>query len=312
MKIGVVTSGATGVDYHRLLRPFALMQDRFDVVQCQGVSSEMFDYGLDVVVFSRYLPIKEQKKFIQELKANGVYVICDVDDYWVLPSNHIALKANKWVRPYMIEAMMYSDEVWTTHELLGNLIDDLNENWYVIPNALDPNEPQWQPKQSYGTRIGWAGGVTHFHDLMLTKDAWSDVVPVICGFRDEPEWRRLSDRFKADYIESMDVENYGYLYDQFDIAIAPLEDNLFTNCKSNLKIIEAGMKGLPIFVQNIHPYTDDSKGIFKVDSWNAAIRTAEGLGASAIRELGSELREYVLGRYNLHEVNNIRVERLTL
>ncbi len=308
MKIGVVSGANTGVDYHRLLKPFSLIDE--DVIRCIGASSDMFDYGFDVVVFSRFLPIRKQKQFIKELKSRGVYVICDVDDYWVLPSNHVALKANKYVRGAMIEGMMYADEVWCTHDLLGGLIDDLNENWYVIPNALDPTEPQWQPKTEYGNKIGWAGGVTHFHDLMKTKDAWGDVVPVICGFRNEPEWIKLADSFKGSYIESLDVENYGLLYDQFDIAIAPLERNIFTKCKSNLKIIEAGMKGLPIFVENQHPYTDDAKGVFKVDDWNAAITKASNMEVEDIAETGKALRRYVLENYDLNKVNELRRERL--
>jgi len=310
MKIAIVSSKNTGVDYHRLIRPFALLQDKYDVTRCQGVSEEMFDYNFDVVVFSRLLPVTEQKRFIRDLQSRGTYIICDVDDYWVLPTNHIAYKSNKVYRKYMIDAMMYADEIWTTHEQLGNLIGDLNANWYVIPNALDPNEPQWKPKESYSTKIGWAGGVTHFHDLMLTKDAWGDTVPVICGFRNEPEWLRLADKFRAEYIESLDVENYGLLYDNFDIAIAPLERNFFNTCKSNLKIIEAGMKGLCIFVENQHPYTDENEGIVKVDDWSKAIEQAKSMGSEEIKQRGQALRHYVAGKYELNKVNDLRIKRL--
>ena len=312
MKIGIVSKGEGGVDYHRLIKPFSLLD--YDVTRCEGVSEEMFDYNFDVVVFSRILPIVKQKEFIQKLQSKGAYVICDVDDHWVMSSNHVTKKVGDAFRKFSIEALMYSDEVWTTHELLGKEIDRLNSNWYVIPNALDPNEPQWQPvnKDSLTSkpRIGWAGGITHFHDLMLTKDAWGDTVPVICGFNEHPEWVRLADKFKADYINALPVTEYGLLYDQFDIAIAPLEDNKFNRCKSNLKIIEAGMKGIPIFVQNIHPYTDDAKGIFKVDDWNAAIQKASSMEVNEIQEQGQALREYTLANYDLNKVNELRKERL--
>jgi hypothetical protein len=190
-----------------------------------------------------------------------------------LPNNHVASKASKAMHKQQVEAILHSDEVWTTHEHLGGYINNLNRNWHVIPNAIDPNEAQWQPKKTYGNRIGWAGGVTHFHDLMLTDGCLGRNYS--CYLRvqqDRPRMATIANSFKADYIEALDVFNYGYLYDQFDIAIAPLEDNKFTRCKSNLKIIEAGMKGLPIFVQNIHPYTDDTEGIFKVDNWKQGTR----------------------------------------
>jgi hypothetical protein len=310
MKIGVVCKGEGGVDYHRLIKPFSLLNQEHDVTRCEGVSEEMFDYNFDIVVFSRILPIKRQKEFIRELQKRGTYVICDIDDYWILSGNHVTKKIGDAFRRYSIEALMYSDEVWTTHELLGKEIGRLNNNWHVIPNAIDPNEPQWQPKKVYGNRIGWAGGITHFHDLMLTDGCWGDTIPVVCGFNEHPEWIKLANRFKADYINALPVTEYGLLYDQFDIAIAPLEDNKFNRCKSNLKIIEAGMKGLPIFVENIHPYTDDHKGIFKVDSWYDAISTASNLDTDRIKELGYELRSYVLDNYDLNKVNELRKERL--
>jgi hypothetical protein len=257
------------------------------------------------------LPLIKQKEFIQELQKRGTYVICDVDDHWILSSNHVVKKTADAMRKQSIDALMYADEVWVTHKLLGSYVDKLNTNWHVIPNALDPNEPQWQPKTKYGNRIGWAGGVTHFHDLMLTKDAWGSTVPVVCGFvKEQKEWARLADNFKADYIEALPVTDYGLLYDQFDIAIAPLEDNAFNHCKSNLKILEAGMKGLPIFVQNIHPYTDDAKGIYKVDNWTAALVQAGTMAIEDIKDSGDALRRYVLERYDLNKVNELRRERL--
>lgn len=309
MKIGLVSKSETGVDYHRLLKPFSLIQDH-EIIRCEGISSEAFDYNFDVVVFNRILPIFKQKEFIKELKKRGTYVICDLDDYWILPKGHVSKKAADQFRKQSIEALMYSDEVWVTHQHLGDYVEPLNSNWYIVPNALDPNEAQWQPKKEYGTRIGWAGGITHFDDLMLTKGAWVDTKPVICGFSNEKEWIRLADNFEADYVNALDVYNYGLLYDQFDIAIAPLVVNRFSKCKSNLKIIEAGMKGLPILAQNTHPYTDEAKGIFKVDDWNAATKKASSMEHEEIKEVGQALRRFVLANYDLNKVNQLRLERL--
>jgi len=311
MKIGIVCKGEGGVDYHRLIKPFSLLNQEHDVTRCEGVSEDMFDYNFDVVVFSRVLPVVKQKEFIRKLQHNGAYVICDVDDHWVLSSNHAIKKVGDSFRRHSIDALMYADEVWTTHEVLGKEVGRLNNHWHVIPNALDPNEPQWQPKKTYGNRIGWAGGITHFHDLMLTDGCWGDVVPIIAGFNEHPEWIRLANNFKADYINALPVTDYGLLYDQFDIAIAPLEDNKFNRCKSNLKIIEAGMKGIAIFVQNIHPYTDDAKGIYKVANWKDAINQAKQMVGDRIMEDGQALRQYVLANYDLNKVNEIRKERLS-
>ena len=309
MNIGIVQAGSSGVNYHRILKPFSLLEG-YDITMCQGVNSEILDGRFDVLVFSRILPIFQQQKFIQDLQKAGTKVICDIDDHWILDSRHIGKRASEMFKRQSIEALHASDEVWVTHEHLGNAVDKLNTNWHVIPNAIDPTEEQWQPKTEYSNRIGWAGGVTHFNDLMLTDGCYSRP-PVIAGYtKEQPEWKRLADNFEAVYVEALDVWNYGQLYEQFDIAIAPLVDNKFNTYKSNLKIIEAGMKGLPIFVQNIHPYTDEQPGVIKVNDWKGAIKKATDMDIEEVRTLGSSLRLYVIANYDLRKVNEIRKERL--
>lgn len=311
MRIGIIYHNEGGVEYHRLLKPGQLLHESgHDVTLCKGASQEMFGM-FDVVIFNRKLNIVKQKEFIKELQRHGAYVICDIDDYWILPKTHVLYKYYQQIRKQHIEALTYSDEVWTTHEHLKGYVTKLNDNCFVIPNAIDPREPQWQPKKTYGTRIGWAGSPAHFDDLKLTVDHWGDTIPVICGFnKDEPEWIRIADMLKGDYITGMSVYEYGYLYDQFDIAIAPLLVNRFSVCKSNLKIVEAGMKGLPIFVQNTHPYTDEVKGIFRVDNWATSLQAASAMDAETVKGLGAELRRYVLDNYDLQRINEIRRQRV--
>lgn len=53
------------------------------------------------------------------------------------------------------------------------------------------------------------------------------------------------------------VFNYGNLYNDIDVALIPLVDNEFNNCKSQLKIIEAGFMKKAVIVSEVHPYTID-------------------------------------------------------
>jgi hypothetical protein len=108
----------------------------------------------------------------------------------------------------------------------------------------------------------------------------------------------------------MDVWNYSQLYEQFDIAIAPLTDSTFNTYKSNLKILEAGAKGKPIFVQSMHPYTDKATGIHHVTDWKQAIAEAVAMSDQQIQDEGAALRQYVVENYDLRNVNELRLNRL--
>lgn len=306
MRIGYIANKEQpdGVEYHRLLKPLSLLSN---VQRYIGVHQDILEQ-VDVLIFNRTLPTTEQAKFIKETKKKGIRIICDIDDYWVLYSGHIGYGHWKKIRGKQrsIEALGLADEVWTTHELLASYIERINSNVHIIPNALDPTEFQWQPKKQYQRRIGYCGGITHYHDLKRIK---FNKKPVICGHSEG--WEKIvSLNPDAKYVKGLNVYNYGRLYDEFDIALAPLVDNRFNRCKSNLKILEAGLKGMPIFVENIHPYTDDARGIYKVDDWKDAIREAEGLSIQRITSDGKALREYILKNYDLRKVNRLRVERL--
>jgi glycosyltransferase involved in cell wall biosynthesis len=66
-----------------------------------------------------------------------------------------------------------------------------NPNVFIFPNAIDPNESQFKEKtpESDRLRVGWLGGSSHLHDLMLLdgmvaklNDKKDKLQFVLCGF----------------------------------------------------------------------------------------------------------------------------------
>lgn len=55
------------------------------------------------------------------------------------------------------------------------------------------------------------------------------------------------------------ISTYASNYNLFDISLAPIEDNIFNEVKSNLKIIEAGFHKKAIIAQDFGPYQIDVK-----------------------------------------------------
>jgi glycosyltransferase involved in cell wall biosynthesis len=124
----------------------------------------------------------------------GITVIVDIDDYWLPTKEHpihqiiVQQKINEKIVANLKEA----DYVTTTTEIFANEIRKLNKNVVVFPNAINPKEPQFnQPTvESDRVRVGWLGGSSHLHDLMLlqgftqrTGSELNDKIQyVICGF----------------------------------------------------------------------------------------------------------------------------------
>lgn len=50
------------------------------------------------------------------------------------------------------------------------------------------------------------------------------------------------------------LDKYMTAYNGHQIALAPLKDSLFNSCKSNLKALEAGAKGLALVTSKVKPY----------------------------------------------------------
>jgi glycosyltransferase involved in cell wall biosynthesis len=91
----------------------------------------------------------------------------------------------------IVDVLKSCDYVTTTTEIFANEIRKFNKNVIVLPNAIDPAEPQFnQPTlPSDKVRIGWLGGSSHLHDLKLLDGMVNKLKPIqdklqyyVCGF----------------------------------------------------------------------------------------------------------------------------------
>lgn len=64
---------------------------------------------------------------------------------------------------------------------------------------------------------------------------------------------KVDSPYKRIYMK--DVREFGTVYDDIDVCVAPLEENEFNACKSELKMIEAGFKDCAIMLHHVPPYT---------------------------------------------------------
>jgi len=130
---------------------------------------------------------------IQNLNNLGIVTIMDLDDYW-LPTKehpiHQLIIQNK-LHEKILANIKVAGYVTTTTEIFANEIKKYNKNVFVLPNAINPNEPQFnfETKPSDRLRFGWLGGSSHYHDLRLLDGFVSKLTPFqdkyslyLCGF----------------------------------------------------------------------------------------------------------------------------------
>lgn len=349
MNILVLHHGESGVDYHRIVVPFAeihrngeatgykVVQSRYieDYVDKLGneqrslTVQQLKDNDIQVCVFSRNISYRANPApAYAKLKAAGVKIVIDIDDHWELSRGHVMQmgyrKSN--MSKCIFDQIKYSDAVICTQP---NLRDEIKRHFpkkriYIAPNGIDPSEPQFAlDKLSYNPEsLYWQGSPTHYNDLKLLQGAFNGLIDykfTIAGYvHGDPEWERTIQLFSRDNYEyeyGVTVDKYATGYWNKGICLVPLLNNKFNRCKSELKAIEAGWFGKPVIASNTIPYTYIIK---HGENGFLARNTAEF--ASYIKTLlrnpqmqydfGMKLRETVAKRYTIARVNEARYELL--
>jgi len=137
--------------------------------------------------------IDQCPQIVETLKNLGIIMVADIDDYW-LPTKehpiHQLIVENK-MHKKIVDVLKVASHVITTTELFANEIRKFNKNVIVLPNAIDPEEPQFnQPTlPSDKIRVGWLGGSSHLHDLKLLDGMVNKLGQIqdklqfyVCGF----------------------------------------------------------------------------------------------------------------------------------
>lgn len=205
----------------------------------------------------------------------------------------------------MIQALKQSDMLVVTTEPLAQYYKKYVKDVRLVPNALDKPwlDLRHTQEPTEKLRIGWIGAAQHKGDLDLIAD-------VVKQLADDVDWvfmgmctDEITPHLKefhgfvsiSDYPKKMSELN-------LDIAIAPLEDNMFNECKSNLRLLEYGAMGWPVVCSDVFPYRTDAPPVIRcandTDAWVKALR---GLMADAdLRaRMGSQLHDWVNSHYLL-------------
>lgn len=141
---------------------------------------------------------------------------------------------------------------------LAEAMAKLHRDIRVVHNRLPPE--RWGHlsslrRQGQRPRVGWAGGSSHQGDLELI----ADVLKALAG---EVEWVFLGmcpapmRSYLHEHHTPVNIASYPQKLASLnlDLAVAPLEHNLFNDCKSNLKLLEYGACGYPVVCSDVAAY----------------------------------------------------------
>ncbi|WP_454832136.1 glycosyltransferase family protein [Pseudoxanthomonas wuyuanensis] len=227
--------------------------------------------GVDIVVLCRIAANAAMLRTVDEFRSCGGKVIFDIDDLIFDPDRidfirHVAARPEpdkenfRKMMSRLRDTMWRSDLVTTSTFALKLEVERMGMRAMVLPNNINlRHEAEAQDlaartrDEGIRVRIGYFSGTkSHEHDFAECSEALisvmqerEDVELLVVG------WLEATDRFRVfgDRFIQMPLLPHDEMMKALatvDINLAPLElHNPFTHCKSELKIFEAALYGIP-------------------------------------------------------------------
>ena len=325
MRILCITAKDSGVGYHRLMLPVYYLEKTYAFFT-DVLSDEALSEGFDILLINRFAPGTSLEQLIEYRNKYGFKLVLDIDDYWYLDTAHIL--SSVYPTQEIINHIKIADLVTCTNEHLWNEIRPLNSNVAILPNALPYGNDQFTDVREKTDKIKfvYTGSITHEEDLKLIQFPFKKVASdsslrnkvhfQLCGFNDAGEgsaaiWHRMISNFTCglklgDVRRFLPVTEYMNFYNDADCSIVPLRGTKFNAMKSNLKLLEAACKKIPVIGSNVEPYSDSP--MIKVNKQSDWYKEIKKVTEDSIyrEEKGLELFEWAVSNYNLFKVNEKR------
>lgn len=259
----------------------------------------------DVVVLQRRISDSDLTSIERMRRYSSAFTVYEVDDYLPnLPLKNLHRRhMPKDVLRSMRRALKIVDRCVVSTSQLAEALQGMHPDIRVVRNLLPTT--WWKALPSPASpgsgkpRVGWAGGLGHSGDLELI----ADVIIELASTVDWVFFGMCPDRLRpyvAEFHPGVDIALYprALAQLQLDLAIAPLEENRFNECKSNLRLLEYGACAVPVVCSDVGPYRDPCLPVTRVRNrhreWVGAIR--EHLADADARRLAGDALKSVVHR----------------
>ncbi|WP_233282032.1 glycosyltransferase [Pseudomonas mangiferae] len=305
-----------GCGHYRVIQPLKALQaeglaqgrisDRYHTIV------ELERFQPDVLLLQRQIGDENIKGIAEAGEFSRAFKVFELDDYLPnlpLKSVHRATMPKDIVKS-LRRALALSDRLVVSTEALAESFSDLHPMIRVVHNTLPV--PWWghlQSQRGVGPRprVGWGGGASHTGDLELIFDVVRDLA-------DRVDWvffgmcpPKLRPYVK-EYHEGVSIEAYPAKLASLnlDLALAPLEQNLFNECKSNLRLLEYGACAYPVVCSDVRCFRGDLpvtrvKNRFKewMDAIQAHLADPEASARQGLALREAVYRDWMLAGENL-------------
>lgn len=306
-----INKGAVG--HYRLIQPL------FELERA-GLATRVLNFGTpsileieriepDTIIFQGRYSAGPVEGISQVKEFSRAFRVFEIDDYLLdVPKlNEHRRYLSSDIRQTLARGVGLCDRLVVSTQSLADAMSSMHTDIRVVPNMLAPD--RWsglasQRRVGRKPRVGWGGGTSHTGDLLLIKD-------VVKALADEVEWVFLGMcppelmPYVHEYHPSVPLDLYPQKMASLnlDLALAPLEQHIFNDCKSNLRLLEYGACGYPVVCTATRSYASDFP-VTRVmtnstHEWLEAIRMhLADLDASA--KMGDALRQTVMDNFMLH------------
>lgn len=284
--------------------------------------------GYDAVVFQR-VASPSILEVLKQCKEKGIKTYLELDDalFHVSKSNPAYRIWNPSTPSWacLKEAIKLVDKLILSTE---ELADVYQKDSIVFHNAIDLSMPIYDPSNNRRNEItrdkkivGWAGSSSHIDSLAQIKkpikkliSQRDDVIFALCS---NPEFMEFFDipKDRKVYVKHKPFEEWPPVMSLFDVSLATVVPGLFNACKSELKILEAGVWGVPSVCTYVEPYARFKKvsngGNFTVyeNNVNDWVNNINKLldSKETYQDMSQKTLNAIENIYNLRKINEKRV-----
>lgn len=218
---------------------------------------EVGDYDLLMAFAPHVEPIAMET--LAGAHAAGVPILLYLkSDLEQMPVSHpeysiIGLHTPALARAYA-SALILADVICVPGEGLASSLRSAGYQVEIIPDGWDDRYPLWEKpvKPRHTLNLGWIGSAGELEDVFTIRRMIVRVMREFPHLRlmiaGDPAVYQLFDSLpetRRQYLPVMSEEDISYVLGQMDILLVPLRNNLYNRSLSDIRLVQAGARGIP-------------------------------------------------------------------